>query len=201
MGDSNYYPDRWKEYVSTIKKNGGWPTTEWGTCAARYRVAGNYAGVNFFKMSGPVANGYDRAIQLLLSYSAFESACTATGVKPYDRPIPSDFGVAKSARQGVVKAFGRIPESAFPLRAGLVSEKLVLKVDAFFRGEDNNLQPVSSALRHAFAHGIWTPTGAKNLTATACNALSLLSQSLLREVDRLLEEELFRVQSSSASEG
>ncbi len=193
MGDVKYYPDRWKEYVSTLKERGSLPSREWGTFAARYRVAGNYAGVTFFSMSRSVVNGYDRGIQLLLSYSAFESACTASGVDPTERPISSHEGIAKTARMGLIKAFGQTPESAFPLRSALTSRKLASKIDAFFSGQDNSLQPVAAAIRHLFAHGVWTPHGSKMLTVTACNALNLLAQSVLREGDRILDDEVSRI--------
>lgn len=191
MGDSNYYPDRWKEYLSALRMSGSSPSREWGIFAARYRAAGNFHSINFFKTSSRVAEGYTKAFQLLLSYSAFESACAASGAPPTERPISSSAGIAKNARLELIKAFRKTPESKFPLREALASRRLEAKVDAFFAGQDENLQPIASAIRHLFAHGIWTPHGSKCLTVTARNALDLTAQAILAEGDRILEEELF----------
>jgi hypothetical protein len=190
MADSQYYPDRWKEYVSTLKRQDQTPAQAWAVMAARYRVAGNFYGANFFQLSENITKGYDRAIQLLLAYSAFEAACSAKGLKPEDRPVESDSGFAKDARGKLIKAFGSLPDADFPLKSCLSNAALAKKVEGFFLQEHTNLQPVAAAMRHLFAHGLWTPHGANALSKSACEAIDLLAQSVLREVDRILEEEL-----------
>jgi len=187
MGDANYYPDRWKEYVASLKKEGKEPAQEWAIFAARYRVAGNYCSASFFSLSEKTAKGYSEAIRLLLAYSAFEAACNASGRKPNECPVPSEEGFPKEARILLQKAFNKTPEAEFPLRHALNPERLAGKIDAFLEGKEHNLQPIASALRHLFAHGIWTPHGADALSKTSCDALDVLSQSLLWAADRLFE--------------
>jgi hypothetical protein len=186
MRDSQYYPDYWKEYVSALKRQGKGPSQAWGITAARYRVAGNFCGANFLQLSENLTRGYDRAIQLLLAYSAFEAACSARGLKPEERPVDSDSGFAKEAKIKLLKVFGNIADTDFPLKSSLSNGALAKKVEGFFLKEHSNLQPVAAAMRHLFAHGLWTPYGANVLSKSACEAIDLLAQSVLREVDQIL---------------
>ena len=199
MADAQYYPDDWKEYVSALKRQGKEPNQAWGIAASRYRVAGNFCGANFFQLSESITRGYDRAIQLLLAYSAFEAACSARGLKPEDRSVRSDTGFSKDARVKLLKAFGSLPDTDFPLKSSLSNATLTQKVEGFFRKEHSNLQPVAAAMRHLFAHGLWTPHGASVLSKPACEAIDLLAQSVLREVDQMLGEELSDVTGQGAN--
>jgi hypothetical protein len=186
MSDSTY-PKAWKEYISSLKRKGKKPARDWAVFAARYRAASSYTGAHFSCFSDKTAKGYSEGIRLLLTYSAFEAACIASGHKPHDCPVLGDDGLRKKARVLLQKSFKKTPESEFPLRHALRSQKLSERVDAFLEGKDNDLLPIASALRHLFAHGIWTPHGAAALSKTTRDALHLLSQSLLVAADELFE--------------
>lgn len=58
-------------------------------------------------MSKTTARGYETAVKLLLSYSAFEAACTAGGIDANSHHIDSDTGFSKAARLSLIKEFGK----------------------------------------------------------------------------------------------
>jgi hypothetical protein len=196
MADTNNYPDEWNKYCKRVRRKDVSALTNWNRFAARYRAASSFSNAEFWNVSKEVARGYSNAIKLLLAYSAFEAACKAAGKDHNKVILSSEIGIYKQARIKLLKAFGLFSESDFPIRQAL-NGKLAKRVDDFFLSKTDNLQPVAASLRHLFAHGIWTPVGAKALTKGACDALDLLSQRLLHGADALFNEYLDHLEQKS----
>jgi len=194
VADGRDYPDQWVTYTNLVKGGRLNASAEWSRFAARYRAASAFHSLDFMgTLSAASKRGYTAAVRLLMCFSAFEAACLASGKKPFDISLSSDGGIYREARTKLIKAFADVSEAQFPLRGALTNEKLADRVDAFFRGEDPNLEPVARSLRHLFAHGAWTPYGSDTITKTACDAVDLLSQILLHAADDLLNAHLASV--------
>lgn len=191
MADGRDYPDQWVTYSNLVKGGRLNSSGEWSRFAARYRAASAFHSLNFMgSLSALSQRGYASAVRLLLCFSAFEAACLASRKEPFDIVISSDSGMGRETRTKLIKAFGKTDARQLPLRGALTNKKLADRVDAFFRGEDTNLEPVARFLRHLFAHGAWTPYGTGTITKTACEAVDLLSQTLLHAADDLLSAHL-----------
>ncbi len=186
MADAKNYPDEWHLYQSLVRSGqiNGLPA--WGIFAARYRVASDFSGGIFFNLSGKLVEGYNVGIKHLLCYSAFEAACSAAQKKTAQVKIPCEFGFPLKARDQIISIYKKSTSSNFPLRSQISSSDLLKRVDAFLDGSDSNCQPIAVALRHLFAHGVWTPTGGDVLNKKACEAINGLSQTVLIACDDLL---------------
>lgn len=187
MGDATYYPDRWHEYTKFMKNKGQKPDQNWAIFASRYRAAGNFIAADFFHLSERTKRSYSAAIGLLLSFSAFESACVASGLKTHGCFINDGGLIFNNARARLRSSFSKTPEHDFPLRWAISSEVLTGKIDDFLQGKEQDLRPIAAALRNLFAHGIYTPTGAGILNEVACEGIDFLGKCLLIKSDKLLE--------------
>jgi hypothetical protein len=152
-----------------------------------------YRGSTFGGLSREVAAGYSEAIRLLLAYCAFESACSASGERAGDCPIVADSRVAPKMADLVRAEYGSVSEASFPLRGALHGKKLVKRLDEFFQGQHSDLQPIAAALRHLFAHGVWTPSGGRAMSKRARRTLALLSEACLFSADGLLAAYLAKI--------
>jgi hypothetical protein len=176
MGDDKYYPDHWREYCSMCKSENQVPDTNWAIFAGRFRMAGNFGGGTWFSMGERSVRGYDAAIRLLLSYSAFEAACAAAGTRPTNIKLEDPY--LKDCRRKVRTSFKSFSEEDFPLRNALSKNSLKKKIDDFFSGDSEDLLPFASAIRHLFAHGVWTPKGSQALSKQATEGLDEISHAL-----------------------
>jgi hypothetical protein len=191
VADSKYNPDLWVDYVRKLQIRGVRPEMAWAGFASQYRVAGNFSCSHFFHLSDRVARSYSEAMRLLLAYSAFEAACQAANVKVHASKIDGADGFINEARTCLRTAFKDVPEDLFPLRAALGNSLLSRKVDRFLSGEDDDLQPISAALRSLFAHGVWMPKGSSALSSAACRGLSLSSQCILIASNGIFERHYY----------
>lgn len=197
MPDAKYYPDYWAEYCSLVRADGGKPELNWAIFASRYRAAGNFQRGDFFAMNAKSTRAYDVALKLLLCFSALESACVASGTKPYNYVLGDFPGYGDECRRLARKHLGGFSEEDFPLRAALKNAELKARLSMFFSGRSNDLMPLAMSLRHLFAHGHWTPSGSGTLSVGACNCLNLLNQSLLKKCDEILRKHVEELKASS----
>lgn len=196
MGDAKYYPDCWSEYCALRKRRGEKPEPKWARFAARYRVAGNFQRGDYFWMTEKSTRAYDHAIKFLLCYSAFECACDVMGRKPYKVHLGDGGEWIDECRKLARRHFGQFSNEEFPLRSALSSKVLQTRLSEFFEGASDDLMPIAMALRHLFAHGHWTPSTTGTLTKGACRCLNLLSQTIMREADKLLREHVLTMEGS-----
>lgn len=186
MADGKYYPDGWREYCAHCKERGVLPDRAWAIFASRFRIAGNFGGSTWFGMAENTTRGYDAAFRLLLSYGAIEAACAAKGRKLSTIRLEGEY-LSKCRRQ-VRISFRSYSAEEFNLRASLTSTHLKRKLSEFFSGHSDDLMPFASAIRHLFAHGIWTPKGSKALTKGATEALDWISHALKLEAQQLFQD-------------
>ena len=184
MADNLYYPDCWREYCAECKRVGSKPDRAWAIFASRFRMAGNFGGAVWFKMAQSTARGYDAALRLLLSYAALEAACAASREKIENIKLEGEY-LAECRRQ-IRRNFSSFSAEEFDLRGSLTSDRLKRKLDEFFSGQSEDLMPFAAAIRHLFAHGVWTPKGSMALTKSATDGLDWISHGL-----KLAAQELF----------
>jgi hypothetical protein len=184
MADAKYYPDNWIEYCADCKRKSQDIDAKWAVFAARFRVAGNFGGGVWFGMNERTTRGYDAAIRLLLAYSALEAACSASRLKVHHVRLEGEY--LSECRRKVRLNFSPLADEEFALRRALQSAYLKNRLDDFFEKKSDDLMPFATAVRHLFAHGIWTPKGSNALTKQAVDAIDWISHGL-----RLTSQSLF----------
>ena len=186
MADSRYYPDQWHEYCRFAQTMREIDHSKWNQFAARYRAAASFQYAEFMKMSQRSVSGYSVGMKLLLSYSAFEYACAASNIDHNLHQILIEDSIKSQVFKKIDKVFGVHTDARRNLRTSITSKKLLSKVDDFFEGRSQNLQPICASLRHMIAHGQWTPTATNTLTRECKLLFEQLSQQLLKGSDQLL---------------
>jgi hypothetical protein len=192
MADAKNYPDEWRLYQGLVRSGQIIGLPKWGVFAARYRVASDFSGASFYNLRGKIIDGYNVGIKHILCYSAFEAACAAAEKDTKTVKIPCEHGFPLEARKRLISIYKNSTSGDFPL-IDQINSKLLRKIDAFLDGSDSNCQPIAAALRHLFAHGVWTPTGGEILTKKAREAIDLLSQTVLIACDNQLNAYLAEV--------
>lgn len=184
MADAYYYPDFWREYCTHCKKSGNKPDREWAIFASRFRMAGNFGGAVWFgRMTQKTSRGYDAALRLILCYGTLESACIASKKKIEKIELVGDY--LADCRRVVRKSFKSFSSEEFNLRGSLSSPRLKHKLEEFFLEQSDDLMPFAAAIRHLFAHGVWTPKGSLALTKSAAEGLDWISHALKLEAQEL----------------
>ena len=176
MANAKYYPDDWGEYCAYCKKNSQPIDPRWAVFAARFRVAGNFGGAIWFDMAERTTRGYDAAIRLLFCYSALEAACSASGLKVHNVHLEGEY--LSECRRKIRLNFSSFTDEEFGLRKALGSKHLKQRLAEFFEEQSDDLMPFATAVRHLFAHGIWTPKGSNALTKQAVEGLDWISHGL-----------------------
>ena len=184
MSDAYYYPDFWREYCKHCKKAGKQPDREWALFASRFRMAGNFGGAVWFgRMTLKTTRGYDAALRLMLCYGAMELACAASKQKIENIKLEGDY--LADCRRLVRRNFSSFSREEFNLRGSLTSVRLKRKLDDFFSEQSDDLMAFAAAVRHLFAHGVWTPKGSIALTKSATEGLDWISHGLKLEAQKL----------------
>lgn len=183
MADALYYPDFWREYCAECKRAGSKPDRAWAIFASRFRIAGNFGGAVWFKMAQNTVRGYDAALRLLLSYAALEAACVASRERIENIKLEGEY--LAECRREIRKSFSKFSADEFDLRGSLTSHRLKRKLDEFFSTQSDDLMPFAAAIRHLFAHGVWTPKGSEALTKSATEGLDWISHGLKLEAQKL----------------
>jgi hypothetical protein len=199
MADAKFYPDEWSEYCKKIKSQGDKIDSLWAQFAARYRAAQSFQSVFFMQLSEKVSDGYSSGMHLLLSYSAFELCCKASGVKPDKHTVGIFSGNEQKALKNIRRLYAPGSESYKLFNHELTNRYLFEAVDNFIKGESDNIQPVCAAVRHLIAHGHWTPTGSSTLTVAARTALEDMARSLLFASDEMLRNHVNSLKASGHS--
>lgn len=189
MPDRDYYPDEWKTYCARAKRNKQPHADQWSRFAARYRAAAALQGVAFMGFSDQSALGYSAGLRLLMSYSAFEIACTASGLKPYNVSVGAGEWRGAEKLKTIRSYLGQLPRRTFLLER-LNKDSLRRRIVSFLEGNTDDLQGICAGLRHAIAHGEWSPTGGSAMTGKGVEILDVLSAQLLTKCDELLRLEI-----------
>jgi hypothetical protein len=186
MADRKFYPDDWSEYCRLRKESGQNIEPAWAQFAARYRAAQAFQSVFFMQLSEKATIGYSVGMHLLLSYTAFELGCTASGANPNKRVVLIFAREEEKALKNIRRMYGFESESYTLCKRNLTSSQLLDSINEFITGKHNNLQPICAAVRHLIAHGYWTPTGSNTLKAAARDAIENMTRSLLYASDQIL---------------
>ncbi len=176
------YPHYWGEFQRSRLSRGGELSRQqlarWARFASRYKVASAYRGIRFSGMSAASARGYSAAFGVFLAYSALEACWTAMGSIVQKAPGIIGGELASRLRATLGGSFPLDVELSAPLRRRV----------AIFMGGDavshwlasQNVLVMAQAVRHLVAHGVFTPSGARAVTAKAARALQDLADVVLR---------------------
>ena len=185
------YPKGWTDFHRTrdrhLGTNGVDQLALWARYAARYRAASGYCDIRFAGLSNDVGRGYSAAFGVVLAYSALEACWNALGPA---KPKAHETSIIAPA---LASRLRRALRSGFRLWQAL-NAPLSKRVSQFMDGDDGRDWPesqdvltVARAVRHLFAHGVFTPSGGGALTVSAARALQDLSDVVLQ-----LSETTFR---------
>jgi hypothetical protein len=142
-------------------------------------VATGYCGIRFAGLGEDVGRGYAAALGVVLAYSALEACWTAldTAKPKVDEVALIDLELAARLRRALRGRFSLGTE---------LNARLSKRVELFMAGADEPGWPTSQdvltiarAIRHLFAHGVFTPSGGGTVTAVAARALQDLADVVL----------------------
>lgn len=145
---------------------------------ARLRVAKRFNGVRIHKASLSLERGYSVGVRLLLCYSAAETLGRAIGSSVKQWSITDESIVPHLQRIG-----SQLRKWDFVL-----DTKTRDRVDAFVRGEHDNVLVVAVALRHLMAHGHFAPAGKLSMTTVATKAVETLCDDLMHATEKRFVE-------------
>lgn len=143
---------------------------------ARLKVARRFRSISIVPCSEPVRRGYTEGVRLMLTYSAAE--LFGETIRPRMRTRfwkINDESLASRLRSIAKKLPSVDPSLDDDIKKPLIS---------IAHSESIDVMPVAKALRHMFAHGIFTPGGT--------NALSPRDATALRDLSIALQEETIR---------
>jgi len=154
----------------------------------RYRLAKSFNGAKFIGFSSRTEKGYNSGLQIMLCYSAYETALLVEELikENKNKVIHEDNSYEKLAEQ--IRKNKKL-EYLLKNSSNIKGKEIVEKLNEFYRNKKNNdIILIAQAIRHTFAHGEFTAGGAGLEDAFNKKTFSKIAEKILRKSDLIIRE-------------
>ena len=154
----------------------------------RYRLAKSFNGAEFEGFSSATQKGYNAGLQIMLCYSAYETALVVEEMikgnkKKAIHEDNSWVNLAEKIRTN--KNLERLLNNSKNVNAQPIKEKLL---EFYSNKHNHDIILIAQTIRHTFAHGDFTAGGAGLDKASNRNAIIKIAEKILKKSDSIIRE-------------